>query len=117
LARGDTISANRYLIDRFTLGSFDSSVNSGIDFGLFVSSDILANSSEYINRILMEKPEAIGYEMEGAGLIHVCNVIQGKWILVKAICDWGMNKDNSAQKIAAENAFEFIFKTIDKHFI
>lgn len=49
--------------------------------------------------------------MEGGGLASVCEERRCNWIVVKAVCDYGYEKDinkESNQKIAATNAAEFI---------
>ena len=58
------------------------------------------------------EPEAIGGEMEGAGLYVACQDQKVDWILVKAICDWAdghkaQDKDDH-QQTAAANAAAFV---------
>jgi nucleoside phosphorylase len=58
------------------------------------------------------EPEAIGGEMEGAGLYAACYRAHVDWIIVKAICYWAdgkkdLNKDKQ-QQLAAENAAKFV---------
>jgi nucleoside phosphorylase len=55
------------------------------------------------------EPEAIGGDMEGAGLYAAAGVAKVDWILVKAICDWADgNKNDDAQQLAAHNAADFV---------
>jgi hypothetical protein len=63
------------------------------------------------------EPEAIGGEMEGAGLYVACQDKKVDWILVKGICDWadgekGQDKE-SRQKTAASNAAAFVVHTLE----
>lgn len=116
ISRGNTITPNKYLYDRFLLESFDSKYNlstHNVSTGLYISSDTLVNSQSYINTILSEYPDAKGYEMEGTGLMYACQLLMDKWILIKAICDWGYDKTDNYQKTAAENSYQFIFCTIN----
>jgi hypothetical protein len=50
--------------------------------------------------------------MEGCGLLANYNE---KWILVKAICDFGHNKGNDHQMEAAQNAIEYVDMTLEKY--
>ncbi|MCC6649336.1 MAG: hypothetical protein IT374_27665 [Polyangiaceae bacterium] len=49
-------------------------------------------------------PEAEGGEMEGAGLYAAAARRRLPWLIVKAICDWGVKKHKRAQSLAARNA-------------
>lgn len=111
ISRGSTMSPNRYLYDKFLLESYETEATP-VDFGLFISSNTLANSHDYVNKVLSEYPDAKGYEMEGAGLMYICQLFKDKWILIKAICDWGYDKTDSDQELAAVNSYRFILNTI-----
>ncbi len=113
ISRGNTLNPNRYLYDNFLLESYETETMA-IDTGLFISSNTLANSQNYMDEVLLEYPDAKGYEMEGAGLMHICQLLMDKWILVKAICDWGYDKTDSDQEMAAYNSYRFIFNTIKR---
>ena len=56
--------------------------------------------------------EAIGGEMEGAGLYVSCHDAKVDWILVKGICDWAdgdkENNKEDRQQLAAKNATAFV---------
>ncbi|MFB3154300.1 MAG: NB-ARC domain-containing protein, partial [Candidatus Acidiferrales bacterium] len=62
------------------------------------------------------EPEAIGGEMEGAGLYVSCHDENVDWILVKAICDWADGhkaEDKKArQQTAAHNAASFVLHAL-----
>ncbi|GAB4200683.1 MAG: hypothetical protein OHK0022_22000 [Roseiflexaceae bacterium] len=68
------------------------------------------------NQLLAIEPEAIGGEMEGAGLYLAAHDAQVPWMLVKAICDWAdgnKGEDKAArQALAAQNAATFTLHTI-----
>ncbi|MCP4369103.1 MAG: AAA family ATPase, partial [Deltaproteobacteria bacterium] len=62
------------------------------------------------------EPEAIGGEMEGAGVYAACQDKKVDWILVKAICDWANEKgeDKAArQQKAATNAVAFVLHALE----
>lgn len=50
-------------------------------------------------------PQAIGGEMEGNGLIAAQHT---PWILVKAVCDNGVDKTDKYQEMAALNAIDYV---------
>lgn len=59
-------------------------------------------------------PDAIAGEMEGTGVYEASLSLDTKpdWIMVKAISDWGYDKINGSQSLAARNAAEFITHVI-----
>jgi nucleoside phosphorylase len=65
----------------------------------------------YLTRIV---PGAIGGEMESAGVFSAADRAKVEAIVVKGICDWGENKDKLVQEPAAENAFEFALRVLQK---
>jgi nucleoside phosphorylase len=109
--RGDRTSASPRLHDRFWGGSRDWKVAKVHD-GLILSGDTLVDSANFKEGLLKLEPEAIGGEMEGAGLYVAALKGHIDWIIVKAICDWGENKDKKHQKPAAENAVGLVFHVI-----
>lgn len=83
-----------------------------VQFGLILSGEKLIDNVEFRNLLLENEPEAIGGEMEGAGLYAACHKAKCDWILVKAICDWadgnkGVNKRDN-QLVASGNAAQFV---------
>ena len=113
--RGDRVSASPRLLDRFDSGSVGWKLAT-VRFGLILSGDKLVDSASFKRQLLSLEPEAIGGEMEVAGLY--ASAYKGKidWIMVKAICDWGENKNNPNKKqdqaLAATNAAVFVFHVI-----
>lgn len=83
-----------------------------IKYGTLLSGEKLVDNYQFIQELLDLEPEAIGGEMEGAGLYLACYSNKVDWIIVKAICDFadgtkGEDKDNK-QKQAARNSAELI---------
>ncbi|MBI3244859.1 MAG: tetratricopeptide repeat protein [Chloroflexi bacterium] len=89
-----------------------------VRFGLILSGEKLVDNLEFRQALLKHEPEAIGGEMEGAGLYVACQDARVDWILVKAICDWGdgHKADDKAkrQAEAARNAAQFVLHTLQK---
>lgn len=81
-------------------------------FGLVLSGSTLSNSEIFVEALLHLHPEAIGAEMEGYGLYNAAIKRKRDWIVVKSICDWGMNKTDEYQIVAAENTAKFVAHTI-----
>ena len=83
-----------------------------VRFGLVLTGEKLVDNKDYREQLREFEPEAIGGEMEGAGLYVACQDAKTDWILVKAICDWAdgnksVGKD-ARQEAAALNAAAFV---------
>ena len=82
--------------------------------GKVLSGDKVVDNKEFKRGFLFDLwPEAIGGEMEGRGAYAAC-IEQNlhEWIVVKAICDWGENKQNPNkqhdQELAAQSVVSLI---------
>lgn len=111
ISRGSTVDSTVRVLDRFRSGSKDWH-GAKIHFGLIMSGSTLSNSEVFVESLLDLEPEAIGAEMEGYGLYSAAVKRKKDWIVVKSICDWGMNKTDEYQKLAATNVAKFISHTI-----
>ena len=66
------------------------------------------------NRLLRAHPDSIGGEMEGRSFAYAAFNRKCDWLLIKAICDWGYDKNavpgqkDRDQQIAARNAADFV---------
>lgn len=110
--RGDRVTASNRLLDRFRDADIDYA-GPKRHFGLILSGEKLINDSEFLKQLCKLEPDAIGGEMEGAGLYVAASQEKVDWILVKAICDWADgSKDDSAQVVAANNAANFVLYTL-----
>ena len=79
--------------------------------GMVLSGQKLVDDPSFIQDLRSMFPEALGGEMEG-NAIATSSIYEGRqWILIKGICDWGMNKDDSSQGLAAERACQLAVKT------
>jgi nucleoside phosphorylase len=112
MPRGDRATAAERLLDRFRSGDIDWR-GAPTHFGLILSGEKLVNDPNFRERLLQTEPEAIGGEMEGAGLYAAARDAKVDWILVKAICDWADGeKDDSAHSQAANNAAQFVLHVL-----
>ncbi|WMJ70470.1 hypothetical protein [Stenotrophomonas sp. 24(2023)] len=82
-----------------------------LKIGLILSGEKLIDNLDYRDAILAMAPEAIGGEMEGAGLYVAGRNANVQWLLVKAVCDWADGKKSTNktqnQQQAAESAAAF----------
>lgn len=115
VARGDRASATPGLLSRFRDGELTWH-KAPLDFGVVLSGDKLVDNVAFRDQLLELEPEAIGGEMEGAGLYSVAVRERVDWILVKAICDWADGhkavRKSERQRRAAKNAAQFVFHVL-----
>lgn len=121
IARGDKVSCSSLLFSWFRDFRADWALESrpalrpNVRCGLIMSGEKLADDQEFISELLRIEPEAIGGEMEAAGVYaaaageHFAHV---HWAVVKGICDWGLGKGDGYQAAAARNAIDFVFHVI-----
>jgi nucleoside phosphorylase len=111
ISRGDKAHASIRLIDYFRSADLYWK-EATVRFGLILTGEKLVDNIDYRGQLTKFAPEAIGGEMEGAGLYVACQDTHVDWILVKAICDWAdgnksQDKDEH-QRLAAQNAAKFV---------
>jgi len=114
-SRGDRPSASPRLLDRFRNGEMDWT-GAQVRFGLVLSGDKLVDNQDFRDKLLAMEPEAIGGEMEGAGLYAAAQRQKVDWLLVKGICDYAdgnkhQDKDKR-QQTAARNAARFVLHVL-----
>lgn len=81
--------------------------------GLVLSGQKLVDSEEFRDELRKRFPDAIGGEMEGVGISAAAARAKVEWIVIKAICDWGVGKKKKDQPRAAANAASFAVKVIE----
>ena len=114
IPRGDRVTASSWLLDKFRGGDLDWP-DGKVHFGLILSGEKLINDQRSRDKLLALEPEAIGGEMEGAGLYAAAHNSKVDWILVKSICDWADEKKiDEYQQIAARNAAGFTLHVIQQ---
>ena len=115
ILRGDKTHASPWLINHFK--STDLRWDGAkVRFGVVLTGEKLVDNVDFRNQLQSFEPEAIGGEMEGAGLYVACQDRKVDWILVKAICDWAdghkaQDKD-ARQETAAQNAATFVLEAL-----
>lgn len=108
--RGDRVSASSAPLNwlRHAELNWHTLSDSTIRAGLVLSGDKLVDNVDYRDALKSAAPEAIGGEMEGAGLYVACQQARVDWLLVKAICDWADGEKDQNEKAhqleAATNA-------------
>lgn len=79
--------------------------------GIMLSGQKLVDDENFVQLLRSSYPDAIGGEMEGNALSASCIHDGRQWITIKGICDWGMEKEDGWQAIAAERACKLAVKT------
>jgi len=117
IPRGDRPSSSPWLFNWFRIASLKWD-QAKVRLGLVLSGEHLVDNIDYRHELLALENEAIGGEMEGAGLYVACQNNKVDWILVKAICDWADgNKEvdrETRQKQAAHNAAAFVLHALQQ---
>lgn len=113
--RGDKVSASAAPLNwvRHAAVTWD---KPKVEPGLILTGDKLVDNRDFRDDLKKCAPEAVGGEMEGAGLYIACEQENVAWILIKAICDWADGKKSTDksenQKIAAENSAAFVLHVL-----
>lgn len=64
-------------------------------------------------RLLEQYPDAVGGEMEAAGLYSAASELGTDWIVVKAICDWADgNKSDDHRDLAAAASASLVHEVL-----
>ncbi len=119
IPRGDKVSVSSRLLNRCRDGAMEwqeAGEAGNVQFGLILSGAKLVDNYNFREQLRSFAPEAIGGEMEGAGLYAAAHGNKVDWILVKAISDWAdgnkaANKQAS-QELAAARAASFVLHVI-----
>lgn len=115
MPRGDRPQAAPHLLMRVRSGLMDWQ-GPPVHVGLLLSGDKLIDNLDFREQLRQFEPEAIGGEMEGAGIYAVAQRRRVDWIVIKAICDWADgkkgNQQNQRQTTAAENAARFMLHVL-----
>lgn len=83
--------------------------------GPILSGEKLVDDPAFKLQLFQQFPQAIGGEMEGAGLCAASGRIGAAWILVKSICDWGDgNKHKQHQPLAAAAAASLVHHVLSQ---
>ena len=94
--RGKTFSVEGILLNFFGIAVGYSHTQGGkeveVRCGPIISRPDLVDNPTYKKRLNGLRPDALGGEMEGAGIMNAAEKAKVKAIVIKAICDWGDGK-------------------------
>ncbi len=129
LIRGDFVTASTALLNRFQAADHDwrrrnftdeggavvgprQGTRVDVHYGTMLSLSVLLDSRQMRDELLGLDPEASGGEMEGAGIYAAAAPEKVDWIVAKAIADWGYDKTDEVQRMAADNVADFVVHAI-----
>ncbi|MEV4412061.1 hypothetical protein [Catellatospora sp. NPDC049609] len=107
IGRGDMVTASHVLLDRLESAELDWQ-GAPVHYGLMLSEDVLYDSYAERDRLRKQHPDAIGGEMEGAGVYAAAARQHVPWVLVKGVVDHAAGKGDEAHAVAARNAADFV---------
>lgn len=81
-----------------------------VKHGDFASGMKIVNSQEYRESITQYQPEVLAGDQEGYFFAHICNEFRVQWIVIKTISDYGADKTDDVQTIAAYSALRYVVK-------
>ena len=115
--RGDTVSVPHALYGMFQTASDRSLWNgAAVELGELLSGEKLVDNPQFKTSLRAAFPEAIGGEMEAAGIYSAAYLEKTDWIVVKGVCDYADgNKSKNKQRrqaVAAANAASFVLHTL-----
>jgi nucleoside phosphorylase len=118
ILRGDKPHASTRLINFFEGVAQTSWKGARVRSGVILTGDKLVDNLDYRTQLIGFEPEAVGGEMEGAGLYVASQDHKIDWIIIKAICDWGDGQKAknkvARQKRAARSAAEFVLHALQQ---
>lgn len=109
--RGAEPDAGAILVDRFkSCLDWEHKAIDGFSqkyIGTLLSGEKLLDDKGYRDKLYKQFPEAIGGDMEGAGLATIASANNiNEWIVVKGICDWGYGKQTEQKDINQQIAMD-----------
>ena len=72
--------------------------------GPLLTGPYVFNDASPRDNLFARFPRAIGGEMEATGVYSACSRLGRQWTVIKAVCDWGAEKADDYQRLAARNA-------------
>ncbi len=114
--RGASPDASPRLMSHFRSFQQTKWAGAKVRFGVVLSGEKLIDNIDFRDSLVKIEAEAVGGEMEGAGLYVSSYDGKVDWIVIKAICDWadgnkGVEKEER-QKLAAKNAAEYVVNSL-----
>jgi nucleoside phosphorylase len=105
VARGERLPAGVGLLAASRIAR-DQTSRDGWSFheGLILSGQKLADDKEFTTGLISDFPDAVAGEMEGNAVASSATYAKVEWIVIKGICDWGIEKEDGWQDLAAKRA-------------
>jgi nucleoside phosphorylase len=113
IIRGDFVAPSPLLLGRFRAAARRAGDAPAVHFGPMLTASTLVSSRGFRDRLRAAHPDAIGGEMEGAGVYAAAAHAKVDWIVVKAVCDWGFDKTDDFHEVAAANAAALIVRAAE----
>lgn len=112
--RGSRTEASPRLVSRFRDGGLES-LGLHLEVGEVLSGEKLIDNAAFKAQLRSHFPDAIGGEMEGAGIQAACGRSNVEWLVVKGVCDYAENKGKNKrrrQQIAADAASAAVVRVL-----
>jgi nucleoside phosphorylase len=110
---GDRVTVHTAMATRLQAASTDF-ITARVHFGLLLSAPALLESGTHREEIKTGNSRALAYDMEATGLYAAAAGARIPWTVVKAISDWGVDRDIFyTPKPAAHNAAAFVLHAIE----
>ena len=104
IVRGDFVTPSVKLVNALQAYEAEWERPPEVHFGPMLSASTLVSARSLRDELAATQPDAIGGEMEGAGVYAAAAHARVDWIVVKAICDWGFGKGDTHHELAAKNS-------------
>ncbi|WP_327638838.1 hypothetical protein OHB24_10840 [Kribbella sp. NBC_00482] len=112
--RGSRVDAHPRILGRFLAASLGGH-GFDVQVGQVISGDKLIDNLGFRQALAERFPEAIGGEMEGAGIQAAADREGTQWLVVKSVCDYAFGKSSDKMKrqaIAADSAARAVVHVI-----
>lgn len=113
IIRGDHVTPSPMLLGRMRAAARAVGDTITVHLGPMLTANTLVSSRKVRDDLHAAHPEAIGGEMEGAGVYAAAAHAKVDWIVVKGICDWGFRKSDEHHRLAASNAAALIVRAAE----
>ncbi|CAO3352116.1 5'-methylthioadenosine/S-adenosylhomocysteine nucleosidase family protein [Azospirillum melinis] len=108
-SRGENLPASGYLVQVCQSLKIPDAKR---HLGLIASGEKLVDSIDFVKFLHEQQSEFIGGEMEGSGISAASQRHKADWIMIKAICDWGYEKNKDDQPLAAQNSARYASRVL-----
>ncbi len=117
--RGPHPEASVVFIDRIRNSAWTWTTADGQErkpiLGPLLTGPYVLNDATARDELFSRFPGAIGGEMEATGVYSASDRRARQWIVVKGVCDWGAEKGDSHQALAARNAAKLVAELLSEN--